>query len=434
MHMLIIKKKKKIANIIYYDENINDYLEEIHSDSDHFERITPGAFILTSNINSLNLVMKEIKKYNEKYDKRVIFNLIVTGSKFQKVMDHLVKNEFDKFIQNICIYCMRIDRYSHLQKKYTKIIGIYNKISQVESFIEKVSNEETKEFPIVKIINYNEYKDIYFKRHEKISENYGDLTKETYEKHKKLINKYIKENEDDLKKKSPDEVIDNFKVFEITEDKDLEELDKYIIKEYTKNTYYKNLNNWLIRNLDKEEIYDFVAYYTARLMKALNNYALKKNQFFIKKEKVFRGAQIEYTNLIRYERLKGKIIILSSFTSTTDDKSVTNTFSNRENSKNIYQNTLKFSVIYEITNIVKENNISCGINIQELSKYPDEKEILYQPFTFYLVKDIVFNYENYTADIELETIPKKEILEEKIKQGKKVIYDKNLNLILIKEN
>ena len=113
---------------------------------------------------------------------------------------------------------------------------------------------------------------------------------------------------------------------------------------------------------------------------------------------------------------------------------MTNTFSNRENSKNIYQNTLKFSVIYEITNIVKENNISCGINIQELSKYPDEKEILYQPFTFYLVKDIVFNYENYTADIELETIPKKEILEEKIKQGKKVIYDKNLNLILIKEN
>ena len=70
--------------------------------------------------------------------------------------------------------------------------------------------------------------------------------------------------------KSPDEEFDNFKVFEITEDKDLEELDKYIIKEYTKNTYYKNLNNWL-RNLDKEEIYEFVAYYTVRLMKALNN-------------------------------------------------------------------------------------------------------------------------------------------------------------------
>ena len=37
-------------------------------------------------------------------------------------------------------------------------------------------------------------------------------------------------------------------------------------------------------------------------------------------------------------------------------------------------------------------------------------------------------------DIELEIIPKKEILEEKIKQGKKVIYNKKSNLILIDEN
>ncbi len=33
--------------------------------------------------------MSEIKKYNLKYDKRVLFNLIVNGSQFQKVMDNL---------------------------------------------------------------------------------------------------------------------------------------------------------------------------------------------------------------------------------------------------------------------------------------------------------------------------------------------------------
>ena len=33
--------------------------------------------------------MSEIEKYNLKYDKRVLFNLIVNGSQFQKVMDNL---------------------------------------------------------------------------------------------------------------------------------------------------------------------------------------------------------------------------------------------------------------------------------------------------------------------------------------------------------
>jgi hypothetical protein len=82
-------KKVKIANILYYDENIEKHLNSIHLDSDIFERKTSGTFILCTNIFSLNLVMEEIKKYNLKYDKRVLFNLIVTGSQFQKVMDNL---------------------------------------------------------------------------------------------------------------------------------------------------------------------------------------------------------------------------------------------------------------------------------------------------------------------------------------------------------
>ena len=38
------------------------------------------------------------------------------------------------------------------------------------------------------------------------------------------------------------------------------------------------------------------------------------------------------------------------------------------------------------------------------SEYKEEKEILYQPFSFYYVKDVKINHENYTADIYLETI------------------------------
>ena len=104
-------------------------------------------------------------------------------------------------------------------------------------------------------------------------------------------------------------------------------------------------------------------------------------------------------------------------------------FSGRNKSKEIFQNSQKFSVIYKIINHIIPNSIPCGIN---KSVY-QEKEILFQPFSFYYVKNVKFDYENYLADIELETIVKKEILEEKIRIGKKVIYDKKDNLVRINE-
>ena len=107
-------------------------------------------------------------------------------------------------------------------------------------------------------------------------------------------------------------------------------------------------------------------------------------------------------------------------------------FSGRNKSKEIFQNSQKFSVIYKIINHIFPNSIPCGINIQNESVY-QEKEILFQPFSFYYVKNVKFDYENYLADIELETIVKKEILEEKIRIGKKVIYDKKNNLVRINE-
>ena len=61
-----------------------------------------------------------------------------------------------------------------------------------------------------------------------------------------------------------------------------------------------------------------------------------------------------------------------------------------------------------------------------------EKEILFEPFTFCHVKDVVFDVKKYTADIYLETIGKTEILENAIKNGKKIEYNKELNIMEIK--
>ena len=421
--------KVKMANIIYYDENINKHIKSIHTDSDLFERKTPGTFILSTNLLSLNIVMEEIKKKNTKYDRRYVFNLIVTGSQCEKVMEFLIKNKYEQFFQNICIYCMKIEKYIHLSKKYNKIKGVFNKPNNIIKFIEDVSSYDTKEFPFTKIVTYNDYKDKYYERHEKISEFYGNLTVESYIKASKELNNFINNKEENDLKIKKDVLIESFKTFDLS--KDLETLDKLIINEYTKNTFYGDMNQWL-RSLNTN-VYEKIAYYTARLMYSLNNYGLKSNNFFKEQKILYRGAKTSYINILSFERLKGKIIILSAFTSSSENEDIAINWSGRKNSREVFKNSNKFSVIYKIINHVIPDSISCGINIQNESKYKKEKEILFQPFSFYYVKNVFFDYKNYLADIELETIVKKEILEEKIRIGKKVIYDKNANLVRIDE-
>ena len=339
-------KKVKISNIIYYDENIEKHLDDIHKDSDYFERNTPGTFILCTNIFSLNLIMEEIKSH----DKIFLFNLIVTGSKFQKVMDNLIENKYEHFFQNICIYCMKVEKYSHLSKKYNKIKGVYNKAKEIVKFIEDVSSDKIKEFPNLKIVSYLDYKDKYHERHENISQFYGNLSKEIYDIYNKKMENYINSKEQKNFRIEKKKLVDSFKTFDIS--KDLENLHKLIIHEYTKNTYYKHLNNWL-RNFDTEA-YEIISYYTARLMYALNYFAIKSNCFYYDKKTLYRGSKETYINLLPLERLKGKIILFSAFTSISESKEVALEFSSREKIEGIYKAKKLFSVIYVIENLLKK--------------------------------------------------------------------------------
>ena len=415
----------KTANILYYDENIEKHLEEIHEDSDYFERNTPGAFILCSNIISLNLVMEEIKYYNSKMDKRVIFHLIVTGSKYEKVMNNLIKYKYDHLFQNICIYCFNIKKYSYISKENKKVKGIYDDPKNVVKFIKDYSSNEIKDYPLRKIISYNDYKDKYYERHEKISEFYGDLTKKTYKLNSKKIEKVINskdENELRIKKK---ELIESLKTFDLKEDmKNLYQ----IIHEYTKNTFYSSLNLWL-RTFD-DLAYEVIAYYTARLMYALNIYGAETKSFFTKNKILYRGESVKYINILPYERAKGKIILFSAFTSTSEDLSVAEDFSKRKKSIEIFKQQKKYSLIYKINNHIKKNCVPCGVDIHKISEF-EEKEILYQPFSFYFVKNTKFDHNQYTADIDLELIPRIEILEEKIRKGGKIVYNKENNVMVI---
>ena len=141
---------------------------------------------------------------------------------------------------------------------------------------------------------------------------------------------------------------------------------------------------------------------------------------------------MKYSDLLPYERAKGKVILLSAFTSTSQDELVAKSWAGRDDTHSLYKTNLRFSVVFIIRNFCKENWISNGIYIQKASNFDYEKEILYQPFSFYYVRDVQIDNKNYIADIYLDTIGKTEILEEKIREGKEIDFNPKLRIMEVK--
>ena len=128
---------------------------------------------------------------------------------------------------------------------------------------------------------------------------------------KSLIDKEKKK--DKLFNKYENELLESFLSFDLT--KDLKILDKLILQEYTNNTFYGDLNKWLMST--NFNSYEVVAYYMARLKFSLNKYANKEGNYYsLDQHNLYRGMKISYSSILPYERVKGKILLLSSFIST----------------------------------------------------------------------------------------------------------------------
>ena len=427
----IIFNEKKYNNIIYYNENIRE-LNSIYKDSDFFERNTLGAFILCTDLDSLNLIIGEILKKIEE-DGRIKFNLILGDFNINNFQNFINQNEeFSNCIQNTCIYTKNLNKYLNLNIGSLKIINIYNNKEEVKNFIIKFSSENIKCYPLKKLITYQDYLDKYKRFHYEIAKFYGDLSPETYKKYIEKI-KFLIEEEDrrkELLNKNKNKVLNGFIIFDLK--RDLNIIDQLIIKEWTKDSFDLDLNKWL-SNLD---IYycEAVAYFTSRIMYSLNSYGIKENKFIdINKKILYGGEKMSYSHLLAYKREKGKIITFSSLFETFSDKRIGDIYSGRKDSKTIYKLKRLFSTNFILEIHYKNNFISNGINIENISLFPDEKEHLFQPFSFYFLKDVIIDTNNYTAEIYLETIGKLEILEEQIKKGKEIEYNENQKIMQIKK-
>ena len=427
----IIQDEEKFNNIIYYDTNVDNYKNDVYGDSNLFEQITPGAFILCNNIDSLEIIKDEILRHR-KSEKKVIFNLISNGQGYiNDLKKYLANNkQFKKCLNKCCIYCRYPNNYMNEKKENPDFISLITcNTDEVINFIKDSSSKDIKPFPLTKLITFKIYSEKYKERHKKISEFYGDLNKETYEKNMEEIKKVINDDEEKkILKFKKENILKGLLKFNLEED--LKALDELIIKEYTRNTYYGDLNRWLMKG--KMKYYEPVAYFTSRLMYSLNKYATEKNKFCKENEKIlYRGAKLYYSCLLPYERAVGKIILLSAFTSSSENEDVAATWAGRGRENEIYKNSLKFSVVFYITNLYNENDnwISNSIDVQNTAECKIEKEFLFQPFSFYKVTKVEFKLKEHKANIYLETVGKKEILEEQIKNGKKIEYNKSKNIM-----
>lgn len=157
-----------------------------------------------------------------------------------------------------------------------------------------------------------------------------------------------------------------------------------------------------------------IAYFTARLMLSLNSYAIKNNMYCnINKKKYYRGKRISYSSFLHYKRAKGKIITSLSFISTSEEERIAQMFGKQRKDSQLF-------VMFIIENLSSSNFIQSGVDISSVSEFPFEKEFLFLPFSFYLVKEVKIDTSQNIGQIYLQSKEKTEIFEEKLSNDKEI--------------
>jgi hypothetical protein len=300
-----------------------------------------------------------------------------------------------------------------LKDKYDIIKGFFGLKKDINNYIIKLPDLGI--FPFIKFLNFKKYSDRYFNFHQIISSEYGLLAQKSYNTAISVLTEYL----ESINYVDKENLIKALKVFEGGKSNY-----KLIIKGYTGSDYYREFNQWLY----EYDSYAYVktAFFLSGLIYSLNKYGKKQKTWEKKEINLYRGMTLSYIDLLPYDKNLGNIISFPNFISSSSKLSVAENFSQRKISAQERQKSEYFSVILTIKNNYQTDWVPNAINITKLSQYQKEKERIIQPFTFYKVTKVDINIKDYIADIQLETIGKKAILEKhlkKLKKGGKLRYN-----------
>ena len=399
-----IKKDNSLINIIYYDEEINDHRNEIVENSNIFEKECNGTLLLVTNKESLLLILENIK--NSKDSPK--FHLVCSGQNLDILMGCLQKfNDLDKYIIAVAIYTYNTEKYSNLKKEYNIIKGIYSEKEEIIDYIKKNKSDKNIKYKIANIITYKEYTEKYIELHKIISLEY-----------RKLYQDSKKTDLFDLKS-----VVKNLEA--ISKGSNNSHEDKKPNNENAYESFYILFNKWL--NQKYSSNFRKIAFFIANIQLSLNIYGKRDNKGYNSKSELYGGALINYPLVLNYERNIGNIITFPSFFSTSLDKEIANNFSQYNESKENRKGL--FSANYIICINPGNDCIAQGFDISDISNNKYEKEILFQPFTFFKINNVKVDLTKNICFINLELIGKKEIWEEKMNEKSNIDYQVSENFI-----
>ena len=176
---------------------------------------------------------------------------------------------------------------------------------------------------------------------------------------------YFKKNIKD----APNDIDNSFQ----NDDKFLDDNIQDYINNYTvEGFYYKYLNKFLREgNFDAFRI---LSSHVAKFIFKLYDYR-EKNRSKQKNSNLYRKMYLNQNDIKLYEKSIGKVICYPSFTSTSIKKNGYNPPKNNPNDELVLL-------------IINQNNTKSTVSIGKLSNFPNEKEYLFLPFSFFKIQNI----------------------------------------------
>ena len=404
------EEEKSKNNIILYDESY------ILAEYENIKQETNGAFIVVTNEEELENLIKEINSKGKKYK----FDLILKGNVAEKVKKKIDEQKANNFFYRTCIYKLPNENNIDASGPNGKTPEIYNEYDEIKKFI-KSKRQDSEIYPIFNLLTYKEYINKYMGLHRLISNHYGQNENNSFKAEISYLKDFLLWNPELRTKSSDDkckietllESLQNFENFQ-----DDEKKIKQIINLYTleKGSYYQDFNNWL-NNLDPLAIQK-TSWFIAAVIYCLNEYSKTKNKGVVEDGlKLYRGVKTNFSELLNYKRLKGELICYPSFISSSRLPEKAKNFAITS------KNSQMFETIITINCLYKEGFLPTAVDISEASRFPQEQECLFLPYSFFRITNIEIDYEEKKAKIELDSIGKKEIFETKLKEGFKLDYN-----------
>ena len=414
-------------NVIYLDDNLKFESHGIIDDCYKIQKQTNCSLILLNDLNNLNLLFQHLLKNNTKSK----FIFIVNGGKSEDSVNLIKKNkDYKSLFVGACIYTTTLEKYSKVKQKNSDFVNdICTDVKSVIAFIKKISINskiDNQKYYINSIINLKTYNDSYSKLHKELSKFYGDESENVFNFFYKLINTYLTEESKEPKK---EQILPCFQTFSEIFKKNYEE----IIVCYLKDNYYSEFLNKILKTKDFEK-YQRISYFVGNLMHSLVQYGEKTKKCVDYAMSFYKGMQLNIVDLMEFLKNRQNIITLEYFLPVSSKIELAEITSKRKvdakqrKEKQFYSVILKFDYLYD------EGYKSSIIDLRDIQPYPNDENYIILPFTFFNLKKLEIDSNQYFANLELEIIGKTEFLESQLKNNDKKIleYDKKNFIMVLK--